>query len=105
MASVVWSLKPLIVFALARRSEGSTRAFAWMMPAARLAEPADAAFDLWTVDVESCERRGGVFAFAPTFALRRASSTKSADAEDYRKMVKTLPSLEMVPRGFLKCDH
>jgi hypothetical protein len=46
-----------------------------------------------------------VFAFAPTFALRGASSTKSAGVEDYREMVKTLPSLEMVPRGFLKCDH
>jgi hypothetical protein len=46
-----------------------------------------------------------MFAFAPTFALRGASSTKSAGAEDYREMVKTLPSFEMVPRGFLKCDH
>ena len=32
------------------------------------------------------------------------SSTKSAEAEDCRKMVKTLPTLEVVPRGFLKCD-
>jgi hypothetical protein len=54
--------------------------------------------------VEILERGGGVFTFAPTFALREASSTKSAGAEDYRVMVKTLPSLEMVPRGFLKCD-
>jgi hypothetical protein len=42
---------------------------------------------------------GGVFAFVPTFALRGTSSTKSAGAEDCRKMVKTLPSLEMVLRG------
>jgi hypothetical protein len=48
---------------------------------------------------------GDVFAFVPTFALRGTSSTKSSGAEDCRKMVKTPPSLEMVPRGFLKCDH
>jgi hypothetical protein len=48
---------------------------------------------------------GDVFAFVPTFALRGTSSTKSASVEDYRKMVKTLPSLEMVPRGYLKCDR
>jgi hypothetical protein len=46
-----------------------------------------------------------VFAFAPTFALRGASLTKSTGAEDYREMVKTLPSLEVVPREFLKCDR
>jgi hypothetical protein len=38
-----------------------------------------------------------MFAFAPTFALRGASSTKSVGAEDHREMVKTLPSLEVVP--------
>ena len=48
--------------------------------------------------------KGSVFAFTPIFALRGTNSTKSAGAEDYRVMVKTLPSLEMVPRGFLKCD-
>jgi hypothetical protein len=48
---------------------------------------------------------GDVFAFVLTFVLRGASSTKSAGAEDCRKMVKTLSSLEMVPRGFLKCDR
>jgi hypothetical protein len=48
-----------------------------------------------------CRRaKGGVFAFAPTFALRGASSTKSAGDEHYREMVKTLPSLDVVPRGF-----
>jgi hypothetical protein len=46
--------------------------------------------------------KGGVFAFAPTFALRGTSSTKSAGAEDHRKMVKMLPSLEVVPRGFFE---
>jgi hypothetical protein len=60
----------------------------------------------------ACARRGrsrramgGVFAFAPTFALRGTSSTKSAGAEDHREMVKTLPSLEVVSRRFLKCDR
>jgi hypothetical protein len=48
---------------------------------------------------------GDMFAFVPTIALRGASLTKSAGAEDCRKMVKTLSSLEMVPWGFLKCDH
>jgi hypothetical protein len=43
-----------------------------------------------------------VFAFAPTFALRGASSTKSAGAEDHREMVKTLPSLEVVSRFFFE---
>jgi hypothetical protein len=53
-----------------------------------------------------CRRaKGGVFAFAPTFALRGANSTKSAGAEDQREMVKTLPSLEVVLRGLLKCDR
>jgi hypothetical protein len=53
-----------------------------------------------------CRRaKGSVFAFAPTFSLRGTSSTKSAGAEDYREMVKTLPSLKVVPRGFLKCDN
>jgi hypothetical protein len=49
--------------------------------------------------------RGDVFTFVPTFALRGTSSTKSAGSEDCRKMVKTLPSLEMVPLGFLKCHR
>jgi hypothetical protein len=46
-----------------------------------------------------------VFAFVPTFALQGTSSTKSAGVKDHREMVKTLPSLEVVPQGFLKCDH
>jgi hypothetical protein len=49
--------------------------------------------------------KGGVFTFAPTFALRGTSSTKSVGAEDHRKKVKTLPSLEVVLRGFFKCDR
>jgi hypothetical protein len=68
-ASVIRSLKSLMVFASARWSKGGAQAFAWMTSAASLAEPADAAFDLWTVDVEILEGGGGVFAFAPTFAL------------------------------------
>jgi hypothetical protein len=48
---------------------------------------------------------GDVFAFVPTFALRGTNLTKSSGAEDCSKMVKMLPSLEMVPRGFLKCDR
>jgi hypothetical protein len=101
-ASVIRSLKSLMVITLARRSEGCAQAFAWATSAARLAEPADTAFDLWNVDVEILERGGGMFAFTPTFALRGASSTKSAGAEDCREMVRTLPSLEMVPRGFFE---
>jgi hypothetical protein len=47
-----------------------------------------------------CRRaKGGVFAFAPTFALRGASSTKSAGAKDHREMVKTMLSLKVAPRG------
>jgi hypothetical protein len=49
--------------------------------------------------------KGGMFAFAPTFSLRGTSLTNSAGVEDRRKMVKALPSLEVVPRGFLKCDR
>jgi hypothetical protein len=57
------------------------------------------------VRTKSSRAKGGVFAFVPTFTLRGTSSTKSAGAEDHREMVKTLPSLEVVPRGFLKCDR
>jgi hypothetical protein len=71
----------------------------------RPVEPARAVFGTQNVDVEVDERGVGVFAFAPTFSLRGASLTKSAGAEDCSEMVKTLPSLEMVRRGFLKCDH
>jgi hypothetical protein len=46
-----------------------------------------------------------MFTFAPTFALRGASSTKSAGAEDHREMVKALSSLEVVLQRFLKCDR
>jgi hypothetical protein len=45
---------------------------------------------------------GDVFAFVPTFALRGTSSTISVGVEDCREMVKTLPSLEMVPRVFFE---
>jgi hypothetical protein len=48
---------------------------------------------------------GGVFAFAPAFALQGTSSTKLGGAEDCCGMVMTLPSLELVPRGLLKCDR
>ena len=92
-------------FASTRRSEGGDRAFAWATSATRLVELAGTTFDPWNVDVEIFERGGGVFAFAPTFTPRGASSTKSAGAVDCREMVKTLPSLEMVPWGFLKCDR
>jgi hypothetical protein len=98
--SVVRSLKSLMVFASAHRSEGGARTFAWTTSVARMAEPAVATFNLWTVDVEILERGGGVFIFAPIFAIRGASLTKSTGVEDYREMVKTLPSLEMVPRVF-----
>jgi hypothetical protein len=50
-------------------------------------------------------RARGRYAFAPTFALRGTSSTKSASAKVCRKMAKMLPSLEVVPRCFLKCDR
>jgi hypothetical protein len=83
-------------------SEGGAWAFAWTTSAARPAEPAGVAFGLWNVDVEFDERGGGVFAFAPTFALRGASSTKSAGVEDCHEIVKTLPSLEMIPQGFFE---
>jgi hypothetical protein len=63
--------------------------------------------DLRSVQFQGrCRRaKGGMFAFTTTFSLRGASSTKSAGAKDYREIVKTLPSLEVVPRGFLKCDR
>jgi hypothetical protein len=65
-SSVIRSLKSLMVFASACRSEEGAWAFAWTTSAARPAEPAAATFSLWNVDVENLERGGGVFAFAPT---------------------------------------
>jgi hypothetical protein len=44
-----------MVFASAHQSEGGARAFAWTTSVARLAELADAAFDLWNIDVEILE--------------------------------------------------
>jgi hypothetical protein len=67
-ASVNQSLKSVVVFASARRSEGGARAFAWATPTAWLAEPADGAFGLWNVDVEILER-GGHVRLRQTFAL------------------------------------
>jgi hypothetical protein len=94
-----------MVFASACRSEGGVWAFVRTMFVARPVGPAGAAFGLWNVDVGVDERGVGVVAFALTFALRGASSTKSAGVKDCREMMKTLPSLEMVSRGFLKCDR
>jgi hypothetical protein len=68
-ASIIRSLKLLMDFALACRSEGGAWAFAWTTSAARPAEPAGVGFGLRRVGVEINERGGGVFAFAPTFAL------------------------------------
>jgi hypothetical protein len=66
--------------------------------------PADAVFACATRG-GSRRAKGGVFTFVSTFALRGTSLTKSAGAEDHREMVKTLPSLEAVPQGFLKSDR
>jgi hypothetical protein len=91
-------------FVLSRVSEGGRTGLRPVSALGLSCRVVDSAF--------ACARRersrranGGVFAFAPTFALRGTSLTKSAGAEDHREMVKTLPSLEVVPRGFLKCDR
>jgi hypothetical protein len=58
------------------------------------------AFVLQNVEVDVIERW---VACSPS--PQGSSSTKSAGVEDCLEMVKTLPSLEVVPRGFLKCDR
>jgi hypothetical protein len=100
VASVTRSLKSLMVFAFACRSEGGVWVFARTTSVARPVVPAGVAFGLRNADVGVDERGVCVVAFTPTFSLRGASSTKSAGAEDCCEMVKTLPSLEMVLRGF-----
>jgi hypothetical protein len=81
-------------------AKGAEQASVWTTSLVCSADPADAVFV--RAARSRCRRaKGGVFAVAPTFALRGASSTKSPSAEDHREMVKTLPSLEVIPRGFL----
>jgi hypothetical protein len=83
---------------------GVERASVWSAP---LAYPTGLAGAVFVCAMRGGSRgaKGGMFAFVPTFALRVTSLTKSAGAEDHRKMVKTFPSLEVVLRGFLKCDR
>ena len=80
------------------RAKGAEQASVWTTSLVCPAGPADAVFV--RAARSRCRRaKGGVFTFAPPFALQGASSTKSAGAVDCREMVKTLPSLEMVPWG------
>jgi hypothetical protein len=44
--------------------------------------------------------KGGVFAFAPTFALRGTSSTKSSGAEDVARWRRRCPRLKWFRGGF-----
>jgi hypothetical protein len=44
--------------------------------------------------------KGGVFAFAPTFALRGTSSTKSSGAEDVARWWRRCPRSKWFHRGF-----
>jgi hypothetical protein len=85
-------------------AKGPEQASACAAPLVCPADPADAVF-VRAARSRSRRVKGGVFAFAPTFALRGANLTKSVGVEDHFEMVKTLPSLEVVPRGFLKCDR
>jgi hypothetical protein len=85
-------------------AKGVERASVWSMPLAYPVGLVGVVF-ICVMRGASHGAKGGVFAFVLTFALRGTSSTKSAGAEDHREMVKTLPSLEVVPRGFLKCDR
>jgi hypothetical protein len=48
--------------------------------------------------------RGGAFAFAPTFALRGTSSTKSPGAEDFARWRRRCPRSKWFRGGFL-CDR
>jgi hypothetical protein len=99
---VMWSsVGPLSRLAGAK---GAEQASVWSAPLVCPTGPADAVF-VHAAQGRSRRAKGGVFAFAATFALRGTNFTKSAGAEDHREMVKTLPSLEVVPRGFLKCDR
>jgi hypothetical protein len=82
-------------------AKGVGQASVWTVSLVCPAGPADAVF-IRAAQGRSRRTKGGVFAFAPTFALRGASSTKSAGAEDHREMVKTLPSLEVVSRFFFE---
>ena len=86
------------------RAKGAEQASVWSAPLVCPAGPADGVF-VRAERGRSRRAKGGMFTFAPTFALRGTSSTKSAGADGHREMVKTLPSLEVVPWGFLKCDH
>ena len=84
-------------------AKGAEQASVWTTSLVCPVGPTDAVF--LRAARSRCRRaKGGVFVFAPTFALRGASSTKLAGVEDHREMVKTLPSLEVVSRFFLKCD-
>jgi hypothetical protein len=91
-------------FELSRQSEGVEQASVWSAPLVCPAGLADAVF-ICSMRGGSRRAKGGVFAYVPTFAIRETSSIKSAGVEDHREMVKTLPSLEVVPRGVLKCDR
>jgi hypothetical protein len=80
-------------------AKGAEQASVWTTSLVCPAGPADAVFV--RAARSRCRRaKGGVFTFAPPFALQGASSTKSTGAEDHCEMVKTLPSLEVAPRGF-----
>jgi hypothetical protein len=85
-------------------AKGAEQASVWSAPLVCPAGPVDTVF-VRAARGRSRRAKGGVFAFTPTFALRGTNSTKSAGAEDHSEMVKTLPSLEVVPRGVLICDH
>ena len=85
-------------------AKGVERASVWSAPLAYVAGLAGAVF-VCAMRGGSHGAKGGMFAFVPTFALRGTSSIKSVGAEDHHEMVKMLPSLEVVPRGFLKCDR
>jgi hypothetical protein len=78
---------------------GSNRPPSDWRPRPVLAGSVDSAF-VCTRRGRSRRAKGGVFAFAPTFALRGTSSTKSAGAEHHRKMVKTLPRSKWSRGGF-----
>jgi hypothetical protein len=82
-------------------AKGAGQASVWTVSLVCPVGPADAVF-VRAAQGRSRRAKGGVFAFALTFALRGASSTKSAGAEDHREMVKTLPSLKVVLRVFFE---
>jgi hypothetical protein len=67
-------------------------------------DPAGRFASIGAARLTKAEPKGGVFAFAPTFALRGTSSTKSSCAEDVARWWRRCPCSKWFRRGFW-CDR